>query len=376
MERKLKMTKKNKKYLFDIIFYTISSLVIIVLLFIGLRQRGFLAISWLDDRPSQHITTVSEEDRSRREYFNIINAHEHVQNEKNLPILRKAMEDCQIKKMVLLGTPDFTFFLDPKYGFNGYEENNDFIVKLSQEYPDEFAALVTLDPRDENKIGKLKEYVKLGASGVKLYNGHGSFYDLFFNTSLIEPDMLEVYEYCEQEHIPILYHINIGRFPTEFEHILKEYPQLIIVAPHFMLSTGNITRLKYFMDEYPQLFLDISFGHPDFLVAGFDRISNNYSIFQSFVETYQDRITYGTDMVITSYKAKNRAYINDIHLAYMDLLEKDKFTLSSNIYKMMSKDARKDIDISRVFYGLSLDEEVLKRIYHDNAEKLFFKNNI
>ena len=375
-KKERKIQNKNKKNWFDIIFYSISIIIIIILLFVGLRQRGLLTLSWLDNRPSPYITEIPEEVRIKREGFNIINAHEHLQNEESLITLRKVMEDCQIKKMVLLGTSDFTFFLDPKYGFNGYEENNEFIVGLSQKYPNEFAALVTLDPRDEHKIEKIKKYIKAGASGIKLYNGHGSFYDLFFDSSLITPDMLEVYSYCEQEHIPILYHINIGRFTTEFEHILKEYPQLTIVAPHFMLSTSNVTRLKYFMKEYPKLYLDISFGHPDFLVEGFDRISNNYRIFQEFIDIYQDRITYGTDLVITSYKAKNRACIDDIHLAYMNLLEKDEYNLPLNIYNLMSKNARKNVDTSRIFRGLNLDDKILKKVYHDNAEKLFFKTEL
>lgn len=66
------------------------------------------------------------------------------------------MKDCHIKKMVLLDTPDFTFFMKPGYDFTGYEENNDFIIELSQSYPDEFTALVTLDSRDTNKLEGIK----------------------------------------------------------------------------------------------------------------------------------------------------------------------------------------------------------------------------
>ncbi len=377
MLKKKKQEKQNvfsKKKWFDIIFYSASIIVIVVLLFIGLRQRGLLPL-WIDNIPSAQIAKISEEVHDRRANFNIINAHEHVQSEENLPLLRKAMEDCQVKKMVLLGTSDFTFYLNPDYGFSGYEKNNEFIIKMSKEYPDEFAALVTLDPRDDKKLEKLKQYITEGATGVKLYNGHKTFYDLFFNLPLTDPGMMEIYAYCEQENIPILYHINIGLFSKELEHILQEFPRLVIIVPHFMLSSGNLSRLVYFMKEYPQLYTDISFGHPDFLVAGFSRISNNVSAFRDFFVNYRDRITYGTDLVVTSYRAKNRAYIDDVHLAYMDLLEKDEFTLSSNIYKMMSKEARKNIDSNRIFRGLNLDEETLHFIYHDNAERLFFKRN-
>jgi hypothetical protein len=127
------------------------------------------------------------------------------------------------------------------------------------------------------------------------------------------------------------------------------------------------------MDTYPQLYTDISFGHPDFLIAGFGRISNNYLAFRDFMKKYQDRITYGTDLVVTTYKAKTRAYLDDVHLAYMDLLEKDEFTLPSSIYNMMSSDARKKVDEDRIYRGLKLDDEILHKIYHDNPIELFFQ---
>jgi len=363
--------KKNKK-VFDVLFYIVSAIVILVLLFIGLRQRGLLPL-WIDNLPSSRVKEIAEDVKEKRDNFNIINAHEHVQSEENIPMLKKAMEDCQVKRMVMLGTSDFTFFLDADYGFTGYDENNETILKISKDFPNEFAALVTLDPRDDDKLDKLKKYMADGAAGVKLYNGHGSFYDLFFKMPLDNPDMMEIYEYCEKESIPILHHINTGRFLAEMEHVCKEYPDLVQIIPHFMLSSGNLTRLTRLMNEYPNLYTDISFGHPDFLVAGFGRISSNYIAFREFVKDFRERITYGTDLVVTTYKSKTRSYIDDMHLAYMDLLEKDEFKLPDSIYKMMSANARKSVDVDRIYKGLNLDDETLRMIYNDNAMKLFFK---
>lgn len=366
-----KMKKQSKRKWFDILFYSIGGLIILVLLFIGLRQRGWLPL-WIDNLPSSQLSRISEEVKDRRAGFHIINAHEHVQSEENIPLLRKAMEDCQVEKVVMLGTSDFTFYLDADYGFTGYDENNEFIIKMSQEYPDEFAALVTMDPRDEKKLEKLKNYIAQGADGVKLYNGHGNFYDLYFNMPLDDPGMMEVYAYCEKENIPILYHINSGRFLDQFEHILQEYPKLVIIAPHFILTSSNLAKLTRLMQQYPQLYTDISFGHPDFLVAGFSRISNNYLAFREFMTNYRDRINYGTDLVVTTYKAKNRAYIDDVHLAYMDLLEKEEFTLPSSIYDMLSSEAKGKYDPNRIYHGLNLDDETLRMIYYENPQKLFF----
>ena len=57
------------------------------------------------------------------------------------------------------------------------------------------------------------------------------------------------------------------------------------------------------------------------------------------------------------------------------MLEKEEFTLPDSIYKMMGKKAREQTDPNTVYRGLNLDDETLRMIYHDNAERIFGKWN-
>jgi len=337
-----------------------------------LRRMGYLPL-WIDKQPSSIIAEMDSDTRERRAKFNIINAHEHIQSMDNIPLLLKVMEDCQIEKMVFLGTSKFTFYLNPDYGYTEYDMNNEEIINISKKYPDKFLALCTINPHDEDKLEKLKACMETGARGLKLYNGHGYFYDHFFNLPLDDPGMMEVYRYCEEKEIPILYHINSGRFLDEFERVLQAFPDLIVVAPHFALTSRNLTLLSRLLDTYPNLYTDISFGHPDFQVAGFNRISYNAEGFREFMIKYSDRISFGTDIVITTYRAKSRSYLDDITLSYFDMLEKEEFTLPPSIYNMMSKKARANADPDKVYKGLHLDDETLRMIYHDNPERIFWK---
>ena len=95
--------------------------------------------------------------------------------------------------------------------------------------------------------------------------------------------------------------------------------------------------------------------------------------FREFMQKYRERISFGTDIVITSYRAKSRSYIDDATLSYFNMLEKEEFTLPDSIYKMMSKKVREQTDPNTVYRGLNLDDETLRMIYHDNAERIFGK---
>ncbi len=55
------------------------------------------------------------------------------------------------------------------------------------------------------------------------------------------------------------------------------------------------------------------------------------------------------------------------------MLEKEEFTLPDSIHKMMGKKTREQTDPNAVYRGLNLDDETLRMIYHDNAERIFGK---
>jgi len=366
----IKKNIKNKKS--DLWFYTLIVIALIGMFLWYLRQIGYLPL-WIDYQPSPILQSIDSSSKEKRAEFKIINAHEHVQSPRNLPLLLKVMEDCQLDKMILLGTPKYTFYLSTKYGFEDYDKNNQDIIEMSEKYPDKFIALCTINPLDENKLEKLKKFIEAGAKGLKLYNGHGFFYDNFFKIPLDDPEMMEVYKYCEEKGIPILYHVNSGRFLSQFEHILQTFPRLTVIAPHFILTSSNLFRLKQLLDTYPNLYTDISFGHPDYQVAGFKRISQNISAFRNFMMEYKNRVLFGTDIVITTFRAKSRSYIDEVILSYFDLLEKEEFTLPESIYQKMTKKARESADQKMVYKGLHLDEDTLRMIYRENALRIFGK---
>ncbi len=93
--------KKSKKS--DLWFYIVIIVLLVAIFLWYIRQMGYLPL-WIDNQPSTLIAEMDPATKERRADFKIINAHEHVQSLSNIPLLLKVMEDCQMEKMILLGT--------------------------------------------------------------------------------------------------------------------------------------------------------------------------------------------------------------------------------------------------------------------------------
>ncbi len=300
----------------------------------------------------------------------IINGHEHIQNLELGTRWVKAMDRAGISTTVMLGSPDATFFLHPSGPFNKYEENNEELFLLVDKYPDRFIAFPTIFPYADNKLDLLENYISRGALGLKLFSGHHAvFYKDIGPLNL--SSMYPVYEYCEQEHIPIIWHIHLGEeyLRNEFDEILRDFPNLIINVPHFMLlsidlyKTKGQGRLRYYLDTYPNLYTDISFGY--WVKDGLWRISNHTKEFREFMIEFQDRFTFGTDIVCTVHPRKDVEWLANITIGYRDILEKEHFNLTVN------PDIQGDFNGFEpgTHNGLNLPAGVLNKIYYDNMIK-------
>lgn len=291
----------------------------------------------------------------------LINFHEHIESQKEAEKLLKIMDKLRIKKTILLGSPNYTLYLKKDMGFEKYHENNLEIIAIANKYPKRFSAFVTLNPLDDDNLVKLKAYLSLGAKGVKLYYGHGGRHGKgpFHVMRLDDVRMYDVFRYCEEKKIPILFHVNMNKYYNEFLSLMDKFPHLLLIVPHFMLSMWNEKRLKrmqYLFQRYPNLYTDISFGRPKYLLAGFRRMSSNIKLYRDFIIKHRKRFLFGTDIVITRAKFEQGFPVSAVIKAYRDFLEKEEFSLP---FTEREK-----------FNGLKLDYVTLKYIYIINPNKI------
>jgi predicted TIM-barrel fold metal-dependent hydrolase len=346
------------------------NVILVILIIISAATLIYISIDHSKTGPKEYDTGLRVQSILPLREDGKINGHEHIMNFEEGDKWTKAMDRAGVSTTIAVGSPDATFWMHPSGPFAKYKDNNEEIFKLVDKYPDRFVAFPTIYTYDDFKLELLKSYIERGAVGLKLYNGHFAvFYEHLgpLNVSTMYP----VYEYCEREKVPIIWHVHLGQahIQAEFEEIMEAFPNLIATVPHFMLSSIDLWkkdgfgRLRYYLETYPNLYTDVSFGY--WVKDGLWRLSNHTEVFRDFIIEFQDRFTFGTDMVSTIHPRKTVEWIANLTQGSMDVLEKKNFNLT------VEGDIEDDFngDAPGTHNGLYLPKEVLDKIYYDNIIK-------
>lgn len=148
-----------------------------------------------------------------------------------------------------------------------------------------------------------------------------------------------------------------------WEHMLEEFRDTPWIGAHMGGNPENLGRLQYFLDKFPNLSLDCSATR---WMAR--EISNRRDEARDFFIRNADRILFGSDQVSgndrgfdflssrwwTHRKLWDTAYIGPMPIADPDLPNDQQPTLR----------------------GLALPDDVLQKLYHDNAAQILSKAGI
>ncbi len=288
----------------------------------------------------------------------IINVHEHAQTMAEAQRLLKWMDHYNIRKTCLQSASIYTFTLDNKWGFEKFKDNNEELLRIKRAHPDRFCAFVTIDPADAGNLELLQDYAKRGADGLKLYLGHGAATGKgkFHSMPLDDPRMAPIYAWAERTQFPLLYHINFIKYFDEFVRVMEAHPHLRVCVPHFGLhknTAARLARLTWLFDRYPNVYVDMSYGHHTFHKEGFESLSKWRSRTRAFLRRHADRILFATDMVLEPMKDEH--FIEETLRSYMQWLEMDAFR-----FHMVP---------SRTMKGMGMEAEVVRKIYWDSPRK-------
>mgnify|MGYP003636756365 CR=1 FL=1 len=133
-----------------------------------------------------------------------------------------------------------------------------------------------------------------------------------------------------------------GELITTLENAVRENPKTTFIACHFANCSYDLDILGKLLDKYDNMFADISARYAE--TAAVPRYTKR------FYEKYQDKLVYGTDMGTDPEMYE---------LTFRILESEDEHFYDKNISSYHWS-----------FNGLGLSDEVLKKLYSENAKKI------
>jgi predicted TIM-barrel fold metal-dependent hydrolase len=139
------------------------------------------------------------------------------------------------------------------------------------------------------------------------------------------------------------------------DRLLVRHPQLKFVALHLASLEWSVDRIGEFLNRYPNASVDLAAR----LVHLKLQASADGERVRQFFIRYQDRIVYATDLTRLPEQA-DAAFAEEAHTVWL------------NDWRFLSGGAELHSDeFDAPFRGLALPRDVLDRIYHANARRLF-----
>ena len=231
------------------------------------------------------------------------------------------------------------------------------ILEICSQYPDRLIPFCNFDPRyltndtTADFMPLLKTYKKLGCKGVGEY---------FPNIPFDDPLNINFFRQVESIGLPLIFHIapeiggHYGVYDEpglpRLEKVLQACPDLVLLAhsaafwseisanmtgeerngyPHGKVVPGRVVEL---MQKYPNLHGDLSAG------SGFNAISRDPEFGYQFLEEFQNRLYFGTDIC-------NNLQETPI-VGYFRKLKAEKLISAEAYEKITWKNAAELLDIS------------------------------
>jgi len=136
------------------------------------------------------------------------------------------------------------------------------------------------------------------------------------------------------------------------DRMLAKHPTLRVVGAHLGSLEWDVAELAKRLEQYPNFAVDLAARICHLQVQPREKVRN-------FMKQYQDRILYGTDIIVNENTNVNqlKKWVHETWWADWQFFSTDSVLTSDNV--------------NNPFKGLKLEESVLKKIYFENAKKWF-----
>jgi len=281
-----------------------------------------------------------------------IDMHEHYRFGGDIETFFKAAGSLGISKILFVPTG-----LGPDN--QGYKTHQKYLVKyIKKLYPDKIIAFCTIDEADPQAAEIFEQCILDGGEGLKLLGGHPNLYDEPLNSE----SMYKVYEIVAKYQVPVLVHGSIITIPglkDQLDQVYSDFPDVIFIHAHYcstIMKGINLDQCQELLDKHPNLYIDLSMG------GGIKRyhryLKEDLAKIKDFILTYQDRILFGSDIILNPRAGKDFNWLYQRMCCDIDLHQQQKYTCAFG---------GKDL----THQGFNLDREVLFKLYYENPKKVF-----
>jgi predicted TIM-barrel fold metal-dependent hydrolase len=301
-----------------------------------------------------------------------VHTHDYAKTDEEIVQWIKNMDACGIAKSIVLTEASGSKF--------------DSIYSLYAKYGDRFELWCGFDYTNYDKPGygpaavkELERCYRVGARGVGEEGDKGL--GLFFNPvkawgmHIDDPRLKPLFDKCARLHMPVSIHvadpvwmyekmdstndglmnaqewridmtkpgiIGLDALVQTLENAVRDNPETTFIAVHFANLNHDMAKLGTLLDKYPNLYADISARYAE--SATIPRYMNE------FYQKYQDRLLYGTDM----------SYSTDMYRITFRILESN----DEHFYEIGQFGYHWSLS------GFGLPDEILKKLYHENAVRI------
>jgi len=333
-----------------------------------------LAQILLQDFNPQNVNNVPVTQVDKARYYVIdMHSHDYAASEEEIDEWVKTMDACNVKQSTV-------------HHCSWIGEDFETVVKKYAKYKERFNLWCCFDYSHYGKkdfakhcIAQIDKCRAMGAVGIGELGdkGLGDTYARPVSGEGIHIDDVQLHpvlEYCGKVGLPVSIHIaepywmylpidekndglmNGGNWHVDttvpgcydydqlmqsFENAVREHPNTIFIACHYLNMNHDLPRLSALMDKYPNLYLDIS--------GRFGEAAQTPRATRAFIIKYQDRIFYGTDNGMSA----------DMYHTTFRIMESE----DEHFYIP-------DFGYHWYYSAWYLPDTVLEKIYHLNAEKL------
>jgi predicted TIM-barrel fold metal-dependent hydrolase len=260
---------------------------------------------------------------------------------------------------------DLAMWVNLQFPLGPRGEGMDLIKQVEEKYQGRFLPTI-----NDYKIAdglrfspeELAEWQSKGVVGYKIWVGVSPAIDNPAN----EPTFIKMEQIgmiCTSIHISQPYPRNC-KDPVKYwesinawERVLDRHPKLVAVCAHMMdifYSNEQLDYLQYFLETYPNVYLDLAARLKDFYSMDHEKLRN-------FIIKYSDRILFGTDISNQPQKGKNQEVAASYDRCFKILETDGVFT--SEFFNPELK--------GKTIQGIALPVDVLEKIYYKNAMKVY-----